>query len=291
MGVDNISYTEAHSDDNTPVVKPDDAGMLHPEEEHNNDGSSVLEILERDASLIGDSFETSPFVAEEGENGFSIYVSGEGSQPSAMEERRYTDLHLLSGSHDSPDFGKLRMILVRNCDLEARNIQYFTPLAIAIRSKNIRAVYALLMAGADIEARYNDGQICLHLACGLGNKKAVNALLRLHVNVLVRDNRGYTARNLAVLTGRSDIINLLPYASGNISNTFLAKSPTIKTRVETVVTESDTSDSVLLPPLLKPQDLALRPKIPQELPPFRELSLPALQRQLAITQDPMNFKS
>ncbi|ESZ94302.1 hypothetical protein SBOR_5298 [Sclerotinia borealis F-4128] len=134
-------------------------------------------------------------------------------------EGKRTDLHLLIGSHKPSDFGKLRILLTKNPDLQVQNGQGFTPLATAIQFTNIRAMYALLIAGADIETCSSRARTCLHLACCLRNAEAVKTLLRAGADTSIKDNCGYTAENLAVRTQFSEIIDLFTRARDDKSGT------------------------------------------------------------------------
>ncbi|KAF7891212.1 uncharacterized protein EAF02_001537 [Botrytis sinoallii] len=192
----------------------------------------------------------------------------------AVDEKTHSYLHLLSGSHDSADFGKLRLLLAHHPDLEIRNHQDLTPLAIAIRSKNLRAMYALLISGANIEALLSHRQTYLLLACHLGNEEAVWALLSAGADTSHKDDYGNTAEDLAAIIGRSDIVDLF---SGRDNDDSCAEShyseySTNESLDEDLSNgeESDISDSGQLPPLSTPQDLAYRLKSSQSTSTFGE---------------------
>ncbi|KAF7925061.1 uncharacterized protein EAE98_007149 [Botrytis deweyae] len=185
----------------------------------------------------------------------------------AIDEKTHSHLHLLSGSHDSADFGKLRLLLAHGPDLEIRNHQNFTPLAIAIRSKNLRAMYALLISGANIEALLSHRQTYLHLACHLGNEEAVWALLSAGADTSHKDDYGNTAEDLAAIIGRSDIVDLFPGRGDDDSfaESHYSEYSTNESLDEDLSNgeESDISDSGQLPPLSTPQALAYRLKSSQ----------------------------
>lgn len=250
------------------------------DKERNSSGSAIVERFEDDA------------LRHEGKD------SGDRS-PAAADKKTSINLHLLPGNHDPRDFGKLRILLAHNPDLEIRNGQNLTPLAISIRTKNLKAMYALLIAGADIESRFSHGQTYLHLACYLGNEAAILALLKAGADTTHRDDRGYTAEGIAMLYDRSDIVDLFYEQSDDnsgaessdeddscvefsdkelhIDEPSGSKTPgpnkesldeespcrrpqSIKIDVEITDAQTNVSNSVQPSPSPKFQDLALRPK-------------------------------
>ncbi|KAJ8063125.1 hypothetical protein OCU04_008368 [Sclerotinia nivalis] len=197
---------EGSSDEGPSDVEEYEAKIPTDEGEDRNDGSSVVDIDEGNTSSIRLDFENTSSIVEVDVNDVSPLMEPteqkypmaktedaaldeileESDQSPGMDERKDTDLYLLSGSHESTDFGKLRLLLAQNPDLEIRNGKNFTPLAISIRTKNLRAMYALLIARTDIKSHINHGQTCLHLACCLGNEIAVAALLDAGANTSTR---------------------------------------------------------------------------------------------------------
>ncbi|TGO47905.1 hypothetical protein BCON_0259g00140 [Botryotinia convoluta] len=278
---------EVCSDDRSSVVGEHKAYTSTDEEENGDNGSSMDVLTRRGKySITKDIHSSFSFVEKDQDNGLPAIESfeyacsvvktenvpinktlAESGGSLAVDEKTHSYLHLLSGSHDSADFWELRLLLAHDPDLEIRNHQDLTPLAIAIRSKNLRAMYALLISGANIGAHLSHRQTYLHLACCPGNEEAVWALLSAGADLPHKDDNGYTAEDLAVIIGRSDIVDLFPgrgdngswagshyseystdeYLDGKLSNS----------------EESDISDSGQLPPLSTPQDLAFRPKSSQ----------------------------
>lgn len=241
-----------------------------------NDIRSSFPFLEKvqDSDLPAvESLEYACSVAQT-ENGPTNKTLAESGGSLAIDEETHSHLHLLSGSHDSADFGKLRLLLAHDPDLEIRNHQYLTPLAIAIRSKNLRAMYALLISHANIEAYLSHGQTYLHLACCLGNEEAVWALLYAGADTTYKDDYGNTAKDLAAIIGRSDIVDLFsgrgdddscaePHYSESSANESLDEDLSNGE-------ESDISDSRQLPPVSISQDLAYRLKSSQSTSTLEE---------------------
>ncbi|TEY55498.1 hypothetical protein BOTCAL_0232g00060 [Botryotinia calthae] len=275
---------EEGSDDQLSVDGENEAYTSTDEEENGDNAPSIDELTRRGKSSITKDIHSSfSFVEKDQDNGLPVIESSEcacsmtegeniptnknlaeSDESLAVDEKTHSSLHLLSGSHDSADFGKLRLLLVHNPDLEIRNHQDLTPLAITIRSKNLRAMYALLISGASIEVHVGHGQTCLHLACYLGNEEAVWALLHAGANISHKDHHGNTAEELAELIGRSDIVDLFSRRGedGSRAGSQQSEYSTDESPDEDLSDneESDVSDSGQLPPLLTAQDLALRPK-------------------------------
>ncbi|KAI9650824.1 hypothetical protein NHQ30_000858 [Ciborinia camelliae] len=259
---------EECSNDGSFIVKGSKEKALSFMENDRENGFSDVEEKEKPLSTQGLSERTHSL--KNIKKALFISNSEETDRYLTVDERKYTDLHLLSGSHDPTDFGKLRILLAHSPDLEIRDGQNFTPLAIAIRSKNLRAMYALLMAGADVANSDDHGQTYLHLACCLGNKEAAKALLEAGADISIRDHRGETAKDIALLTGRSDLIDSFREA---VDDTSVTEIPGINTFMGDFAPDFEFLDSVRLPPLLTTQDLALRPKLPQSLPGFRQTGI------------------
>ncbi|KAM0126050.1 hypothetical protein ACHAO1_010288 [Botrytis cinerea] len=275
---------EEGSDDQLSVVGEHEAYTSTDEEENGDSAPSIDDLTRRGKfSITKDIHSSFLFVEKDQDNGLPVIESSEHARsvtrtekvPTnktltkiggslAVNEKTHSSLHLLSGSHASADFGKLRLLLAHNSDLEIRNHQNLTPLAIAIRSKNLRAMYALLISGASTEAHVGQGQTCLHLACCLGNKEAAWALLHAGANTSHKDHYGSTAEELATLIGRSDIVDLFPRRvdDGSRAGSQDSEYSTNKSPDEDLSNskKSDISDSGQLPPLSTAQDLALRPK-------------------------------
>ncbi|KAF7891829.1 hypothetical protein EAF00_008131 [Botryotinia globosa] len=233
---------------------------------------SLEKVQDSDLSAV-QSFEYAFSVAKT-ENVPTSKPLAESGGSLAIDEKTHSHLHSLSSSCNSADFAKLRLLLANKPDLDICNHQNFTPLAIAIRSKNLRAMYALLISPANIEAHLSHRQTYLHLACYLGNEEAVWALLCAGADTSHKDEYGNTAKDLAAIIGRSDIVDLFsgrgnddscaePHHSESSANESLGEDLSNGE-------ESDISDSRQLPPLSIPQDLAYRLKSSQSTSTLEE---------------------
>ncbi|TGO69528.1 hypothetical protein BOTNAR_0010g00270 [Botryotinia narcissicola] len=289
------SSDEEGSYDRSSVVGEHEAYTTIDEEENGDDGTSRDGLTRRGKSSITkdirgsftflekaqdsdlptavESFEYACSVAKT-ENVPTNKTLAESGGPLAIDEKTHSHLHLLSSSHDSADFGKFRLLLANKPDLEIRNHQNFTPLAIAIRSKNLRAMYALLISHANIEAHLSHRQTYLHLACCLGNEEAVWALLYAGADTSHKDDHGNTAEDLAAIIGRSDIVDLFSGRGNDDScaETHYSESSANESLDEDLSNgeEPDISDSRQLPPLSIPQDLAYRLKSSQSTSTLEE---------------------
>ena len=135
-----------------------------------------------------------------------IYLIERGMQFSYQYQNGNTILHILAANHDDDSLAKLGFLLLKaGLKLDIHNEDQLTPLALAIRSRNIRGMEILLDARADLNVLVADNQTLLHMACYLGNKPAVDALLRCGCHTSHRNNQGQTPKDVALACGYQDI--------------------------------------------------------------------------------------
>jgi ankyrin repeat protein len=134
-----------------------------------------------------------------------IHLIKRGIQVSHQYQNGNTILHILAANHDDDALIKLNFLLEAGPKLDILNDNQLTPLALAIRSRNIRGMDMLLDARADLNVLLADNQTLLHIACYLGNKPAVDALLRRGCQTSHRNNRGQTPKDVALACGYQDI--------------------------------------------------------------------------------------
>ncbi|CAD6449120.1 f13cfb7a-137c-4459-9e70-f5080c422b46 [Sclerotinia trifoliorum] len=237
---DDDPWDEESSDEGSSVVEENEADITTEEGEFRNDGSSILNIDEGNTSCRGLDFENTSSIETVDENGVSTLpdstertspmaktevgaldkVLEESNQSPNMDEREDRDLHLLSGSYESTDFGKLRLLLARNPNLEVPNGKNITALAISIR-----------------------------------NEKAVADLLDAGVDTSPKDDFQYTAKDYAARNGRPDIVDLffrdpcakLPRSKSSGKELHDCESRGFQACVESTIVESDVLNSVQLP--------------------------------------------
>jgi ankyrin repeat protein len=134
-----------------------------------------------------------------------IYLIGRGIQVSHQYQNGNTILHILAANHDDDALMKLNFLLETGPKLDILNDNRLTPLALAIRSRNIRGMEMILDARADLNVLLADNQTFLHMACYLGNKPAVEALLRCGSQTWHRNNQGQTPNGVALACEYQDI--------------------------------------------------------------------------------------
>lgn len=118
----------------------------------------------------------------------------------------HTILHILAANHDENSFSKLQYLLDSSRPkLDLLNSDHLTPLALAVRSRNIRGMERLLDAGADLNTLLVDNQTALHIACYSGNKAAAEALLKRGCHTSQRNLQGQTSMDLALAYGYQEI--------------------------------------------------------------------------------------
>lgn len=107
------------------------------------------------------------------------------------------------------------LLLTKDADLNARDLNGQTPLFLAVNSGRKDVVEMLVAKGADVFAQANDGTTILHESAGRGTEyyqTIVEVLLAGGANVDGRDRSGRTALHLATF-----------YGSGKVAEFLLAK--------------------------------------------------------------------
>lgn len=135
-----------------------------------------------------------------------VYLIERGMQVSYQYQNGNTIFHILATNHDDDSLAKLEFLLLKaGPKLDIHNDNQLTPLALTIRSRNIRGMEMLLDARADVNVLLADNQTLLHMACHLGNKPAVEALLRYGCQTSHRNNQGQTPKDVALACEYQDI--------------------------------------------------------------------------------------
>ncbi|TVY14282.1 putative ankyrin repeat protein [Lachnellula arida] len=109
-----------------------------------------------------------------------------------------TPLHVLTQTHEDVSLEKMKLMLEAALNLDTYNRQKFTPLALAIRCKNIPATQLLLEAGANPDIVLAHNQTALYLACSVGNADAAKLLLEKGCNLSHQDSYGQTPKDIAL---------------------------------------------------------------------------------------------
>ncbi|PMD65633.1 uncharacterized protein K444DRAFT_183935 [Hyaloscypha bicolor E] len=166
----------------------------------------TLSIGTKDDDCISRELQALYFAAKpEGLLSNFVYLIKRGMQVSYQYHNGNTILHILATNHDEDSLTKLNFLLKAGPKLDIHNDNQLTPLALTIRSRNIRGMEMLLDARADLNVLLADNQTILHMACYLGNKPAVEALLRCGCQASHRNNQGQTPKDAALACGYQDI--------------------------------------------------------------------------------------
>ncbi|XP_045473422.1 putative ankyrin repeat protein RF_0381 [Harmonia axyridis] len=122
-----------------------------------------------------------------------------------------TALHL---SCSRISIGILQSLLnVDTIEINARDLQGWTPLHYAVREKNLRMIKLLIHRGADPNAKAEDGKTPLHIATCGGCRQVIVFLLEKGATVNVRSTSGSTPLHLAVRKGNEfAVLKFLEYA-------------------------------------------------------------------------------
>jgi ankyrin repeat protein len=105
---------------------------------------------------------------------------------------------------------KVKSLLDKGADVEAKDKDEQTPLIYSSRLRNIEITKILLNHGVDVNARDHDGQTALMHASWNGNVNIVELLLKYGSDVNIKANGlGLTSLHLASGKGYSQIVDLL----------------------------------------------------------------------------------
>ncbi len=110
--------------------------------------------------------------------------------------------------HDDISQAKLRLLYAMGRAHDVWNDKALTPLALAIRSKNIVATRTFLDAGANVDMRLDRDQTVLHLASCLGNTEALMLLLERGAIPSLRDIAGMTPGETALACGHEELTEI-----------------------------------------------------------------------------------
>jgi len=132
-----------------------------------------------------------------------------GAHPDVQGNLLKTPLH---GAADRGDLEILHRLIEYNADLNAADVDGYTPLyqaSISMFPRSIDAVRLFLEHGVDVNVRTNQGATALHGASAKGALEMVRMVLEHGANVQVKDDQGKTPHQLALEGGRHEITKLL----------------------------------------------------------------------------------
>jgi ankyrin repeat protein len=109
------------------------------------------------------------------------------------------------------DFVRVRELLHRGADVDARDEDGRTPLISAVLGGSVGLMGLLLESGADIKARDNEGWTALHFAAQEHEVEIAHILVARGADVNAQDDDGASVLWRAVFSsaGRDDIVQLL----------------------------------------------------------------------------------
>ena len=104
----------------------------------------------------------------------------------------------------------MKALLARRADINARDADGWTPLAVAAAAcEEGQVVDYLLREGAELETRDSEGFTPLCCAAEKGRLAPLEVLLRYHASVGVRTRLGKTTLHLAAFSGSAPVVDLL----------------------------------------------------------------------------------
>lgn len=104
---------------------------------------------------------------------------------------------------------RVRSLLARGADPDAKDAQGRRPLHFAAVQGYVRIAEALLDAGADVDARDEEDQTPLHLAVYNGQREAVELLLSRGADIHVKDKDGKTPQAIAEAQHNAPLADLI----------------------------------------------------------------------------------
>ena len=136
--------------------------------------------------------------------------------PISSEERRALDQQMAQAAFVC-DLIRVRTLLARGADPDARDEDGRTPLFSAVLGGSVALLGLLLESKADVNARDSRGATALHVAAEEVLPEAATLLIGRGADVTLQDEEGNTPLGRAVFfaRGRSDVVRLLLKAGAN----------------------------------------------------------------------------
>ncbi len=103
----------------------------------------------------------------------------------------------------------VKLLILYGADLNAKNMQGWTPLMWATECGRTKVVRMLLNHGADALAKDHDGDTALMIAAYHGNEEIVKSLLEKDDRVSMKDYNGRNALSIAKAQGHENIVRIL----------------------------------------------------------------------------------
>ncbi|HXJ19008.1 MAG TPA: ankyrin repeat domain-containing protein [Polyangia bacterium] len=130
--------------------------------------------------------------------------------PISSEERRALDQQMVEAAFVC-DLVRVRTLLARGADPNARDEDQRTPLFSAVLGGSVALLGLLLESGADVNARDNRGAAALHFAAEEVLPEAATVLIGRGADLNLQDDEGNTPLARAVFSarGRYDVVRLL----------------------------------------------------------------------------------
>jgi ankyrin repeat protein len=104
---------------------------------------------------------------------------------------------------------KIQDLLDRGADVEAKDVDGWTPLHIVTYRNSIETAKLLIERGADVKAKDNDGWTPLHWASWNNAIELAKLLIERGADVEAKDNRGRTPLDFAANCNHTEIAKLL----------------------------------------------------------------------------------
>jgi len=109
----------------------------------------------------------------------------------------------------SGDAARVKELLEKGADVNARDNKGWTPLHLAAQKGHADVAELLIKNGADVNAKNNYGWTPLYAAAQEGHADVAELLIRHGADVNARDNDGRTPLRIAAYNGRVEVVKLL----------------------------------------------------------------------------------
>jgi hypothetical protein len=107
------------------------------------------------------------------------------------------------------DVARVKKLLEKGADVNARDVSGWTPLHEAALNGRFGIAELLIKHGADLNAKNGDGSTPLHIAAHHGHVGIVVLLIKYGADLNARDVSGWTPLHYAAGAGRADVVKLL----------------------------------------------------------------------------------
>lgn len=131
------------------------------------------------------------------------YLLEMGADPNVPNNNRQTPLYLAIDKGLGNDF--IKVLLKAGADPNTGS-DYYTPLEMAIKKRDVELAQILMEAGANIHHVDQDGDTLFHVAASINSNKNIDFLLSQGLNINAKNNEGQTPLHIAAENGYDTVV-------------------------------------------------------------------------------------